>query len=72
MTTTNKWATLENTDENCTALAERVVEFWEMDTLIDFAVGVLAERYRADKAVFQADAENEEWDPEQDIIDDGE
>ena len=70
MNTTNKWATLENTDENCAALAERVVEFWDLGTLMEFAVGVLTERYQDDKAVFQADAESEDWLP--DSIDDAE
>jgi hypothetical protein len=63
MKTNNKWKTLENTDENSASLAELVVEGWDLGTLMEFAVGVLTERYQSDKATFQNDAENEDWFP---------
>ena len=47
---------LENNDENRTRLAEEVVEGWDMDDLIFYAIKQLKEYYKGDDEAFE-----EEW-----------
>ncbi len=42
-------------DEQCEALAEIVVEAWELDTLIQWAVEQLTEHYKKDREAFETD-----------------
>ena len=49
--------TAEHTDDNCRQLASDIVEAWDLDSLIEFAVSTLEERFQSDVEVF-----NEEWD----------
>jgi len=45
----------ENNDENRQKLAEVVVDTWDMDTLVEFAVDKLVEVYKNDDIAFQKD-----------------
>lgn len=52
MTTT----AIVHSDENCQELASEIVQSWDLDSLVDFAVCTLEERFQADSEVFQ-----QEW-----------
>jgi len=48
---------LENNDDNCLKLAKLVVDSWDMDTLVSFAVEQLTINYMEDNNMFQEDCE---------------
>lgn len=48
--------TITHSDNNCQQLASDIVEAWDMDSLIDFAVNTLEERFKEDATVF-----TDEW-----------
>lgn len=49
---------MEHTRENCEKLANEVVDWWDMDTLIGYAVEMLTEAYLKDKASFDTDVKD--------------
>ena len=50
MTTTTK--TIEHTNDNCQQLASDIVEAWDLDSLIEFAVCTLEDRFQNDTEAF--------------------
>lgn len=46
---------MEYNRENCRKLAQEVVEGWDMDTLLNFAVDTLESAYRNNSDAFHSD-----------------
>ena len=51
---------LPHNEKSCNELAMYVTEMWDTQTLADFAVEVLTERYLADPELFKNDAKAED------------
>lgn len=47
---------MEHNENNCEALATRVVDAWDLEGLVDFARETLKQQYLADQAQFASDA----------------
>lgn len=45
----------KNNEKNARKLANSLVEFWDMDTLIEFAANILTERYLGNPVLFKQD-----------------
>ena len=52
---------LSNTEENRMKLAQHVVDGWDMDDLVMFAVETLADNYKSSPEQFDDDAEYYEF-----------
>lgn len=49
---------MEYNQENINKLARLVVDNWDMDTLVDYAIQALENEYNTNKNLFEADVEN--------------
>lgn len=45
----------KNSEKNARKLADACVECWDMDTLVEFAADILAERYQGNPELFKKD-----------------
>jgi len=45
----------KNSEKNARKLAAACVECWDMDTLVEFAADILAERYQGNPELFKKD-----------------
>jgi hypothetical protein len=50
---------IQNNEENREKLARQIVEDWDLDTLMDFAIGTLDSGYETNNEAFQNDWKNE-------------
>jgi hypothetical protein len=48
---------IENNESNRERVAHHVVEGWDMDTLVGYAISMLEQHYQGDDESFQEDAE---------------
>lgn len=51
---------MPHNEDSCRELALHVTEFWDTQTLVEFAADILTWRYMADQELFKNDARNED------------